>query len=509
MKKLIVCSLMATSTLVSPMYAHAGGINMKLIGTYKTGLANPKEKISSAETVALRDGKLFATNANDVSLDIVDVRNPAQPALLKRVDLKPYGSSVNSVDVSANGLVAIAVNGQTKTANGSVVFLDAEGNLKQTATVGAGPDMVVFTTDGKRLLVANEGEPDCYGQGCVDPEGSVSVIEIASADQAPVVHTIGFSEVKLPEGVRMFGPGATPAQDIEPEYIALSIDSKTAWVSLQENNAIAKLDLETMKVSDVFALGYKDHGKEGHGLDVSDKDGKINIKTWTNVRGMYMPDAIAHFMVDGKSYLVSANEGDARDYKGFAEEARVIELSQLSAIKGADDKKNLGRLTVTNTPPNNDFSHAYAFGGRSISVWDGATGEQMWDSGDQLEQYTARALPNNFNSNNDKNDSYDTRSDNKGPEPEAVAIGKLGDRTFAFVGLERTGGLAVFDITDPKAPVYQRYITSRYFSVEGSDSGPEIVRFVDAASSPDKQPMVVVANEVSGTVNFWRVALKP
>jgi len=421
-----------------------------------------------------------------------------------------YGGGVNSVDVSAKNLVAVAVQGHVKTDPGTVVFLTPGGNVVRTVTVGSLPDMVVFTPDGTRLLVANEGEPDCYDNaaegvsGCTDPAGSVSVIDVVPRKNLLPVSTIGFDDIEVPAGVRIFGPHATPAQDLEPEYIAVSENGRTAWVTLQENNAVAVLDLSSLTVSAIIPLGYKDHGQVGMGLDPSDRDAGINIRPWAGVMGMYQPDAIARFSVDGETYLVTANEGDARDYEGYAEEERARNIASLSGIAGVTDNAQLGRLTVTLAPPDGDTDHLYAFGARSFSVRRGDDGSLVWDSGDQLEQRTAAALPEFFNSTNDEN-NFENRSDNKGPEPEGVAVGSIGGVTYAFIGLERVGGVMVYDVSNPAAPQFVQYLVNRDFASDpvGPDSGPEVIRFVEPADSPTGRPLIVVANEVTGTVSLY------
>ncbi len=487
--------------------AHAQSISLELLGRYTTGLADIDEDVSSGETVALRGDKMYVTNADDRSLDIVDVSDPAAPELMKRVDLGAYGASVNSVDVSSRNLIAVAIAAAPKTDPGRVVFLTPGGQVIRTATVGANPDMVVFTPDGRRLLVANEGEPDCYlDDDCTDPVGSISVIDVIPMKPNLTVNTIGFGDVNIPlNEIRIYGPGATPAQDLEPEYIAVSDDGQTAWVSLQENNAIARLDLKSLAVTDLFPLGYKDHGAPGNGLDTNDDDEVIDIRTWSNVLGMYQPDAIAQFEVDGATYLVSANEGDAREYDGFEEEERAEDLAgglNPGALKdAASDDEELGRLNATNTPPNGDLNNLYAFGARSFSIWNGTNGAQVWDSGDQLEQITADELKDYFNSSNTNNE-LDNRSDNKGPEPEGVAVGAVGGRRYAFVGLERIGGVMVFEVTDPGSPEFAQYFVTREFDPDpiGPDSGPEIIRFIEAKNSPTGAPLLAVAHEITGTV---------
>ncbi len=271
-----------------------------MLGSYDTGLADIGEELTAGEVVAVRGERMYVANASDVSVDIVDIEDPASPRLVKRVDLSRHGAGINSIDVSAHNLIAVALEAEDKTDPGTIAFLTPAGKVIRTAEVGALPDMVTFTPDGRRLLVANEGEPDCYGEGCTDPVGSVSVVTVVPMRPTLPVATIGFDGVELPAGVRVFGPGASAAQDLEPEYITVSADGRSAWVSLQENNAIAALDLEANAVREVFALGYKDHGVAGAGLDASDREissslGAINIQPWSRVKGMYQPDALASF----------------------------------------------------------------------------------------------------------------------------------------------------------------------------------------------------------------------
>lgn len=934
MKKHALTSAVSVALFGFSLAATADG-DFTLLGSYNTGLADIASEASAGETAALRDNRLYVTNALDVSLDIVDVSNPAAPALIKRVDLSAYGAGVTSVDVSSKNLIAVALIAPNKTDNGTVVFLDPQGRVKNTVKVGPLPDMLTFTHDGRKLLVANEGEPDCYGGGCTDPEGSVSIVTVIPMKATPTVQTVGFNGVVLPAGVRIFGPGANAARDLEPEYINVSDDDTTAYVTLQENNAVAVIDIKQARVTEVRALGYKDfnaaptvsnyeignlpsigmtaagqplklggfsglffegrtrHGKlkfvthtdrgpngepvganrpfllpdfsprivrleldpktgrveitqqislarsdgtpltglpntaiigDGNtphndevpvdlfgnvlpldplggdfegivvaddgsfwladeyrpaiyhfdsrgrlihryiplgthaaagaavpapgtaglygvealpavlaqrrqnrgfeaiamqdgklyafvqsparnpaslsngtlnglknirvvefdpatlatrqflyvmdnpaavsggdsradkigdaaalrgggflvverdddarpedlgvtitkkiyafnltgatditgkdalydvgggvmksldqmsgaelalaavnvkpvskvlhldlagagyntvekveglalidattlavindndfgvagividnttgtytlapayqpepvvlgliktaaGLDASDRDNLINIRDWP-VYGMYQPDAIAQFKVRGQHYLITANEGDARDYSGFAEEVRARDLrNSYPSLPALNDNAQLGRLTITNTPPGGDLSRPYVFGTRSFSIWNAASGAQVWDSGTELETRTADAFPANFNSNNSGND-FDSRSDNKGPEPEGVAVGKIRGRTYAFIGLERTGGVAVYDVSNPTAPTFEQILLNRDFTATpvGPDSGPEVIRFIDAEDSPTRKPMVVVANEISGTVSLW------
>jgi hypothetical protein len=402
------------------------------------------------------------------------------------------------------------------------VFVDARTlAVRGAVTVGALPDMLTFDDDGRRVLVANEGEPDSYLPGAVNPEGSVSIIDLGRGVARASVQTAdfrAFSKIELlARGVRVFGPGATAAQDLEPEYITLK--GRTAWVTLQEANAVAVVDVPSATVTAIAPLGLKDHSIPGHGLDASDKDKAINITTWDGLFGLYQPDAIASFRVGPEQFLVTANEGDSRsgdDFEGFNEEVRLGSDGYLldpGRFPDADDLKQstaLGRLNVSSasgdTDGDGDFDQIHVFGARSLSIWT-TRGELVWDSGDQLEQFfadPANGYADIFNTNHDEL-AFDSRSDNKGPEPEGVAVGKVAGRSFAFVALERIGGVMAYDVSSPYAPTFAAYANTRNLTEQKGDHGAEGVEFVHADDSPNSRPLVLVGNEVSSTVSVFQV----
>lgn len=886
------------------------------------GVAGSGSEISAYDPATKR---LFVISGG-TGLDVLNLADPSNPTLINTIDLAAFGGGANSVAIS-NGVVAVAVQATPATNPGKVVFLTANGDVTGSVTVGALPDMLTFTPDGKKILVANEGEPSSYGQAnSVDPVGSISIIDVANGVANATVTTAGFEGFNAlkadlqAQGVRVFGPGASVAQDFEPEYITVSSDSKTAWVSLQENNAIAVVDIATSKVTNILPLGLKDHSKglpsltsydftnlpplgttaggqeiklggfsglffegkaangnlkfithtdrgpnaeptggnrpfplpdfqprlirfelnqqtgelsiteqiglnredgtpltglpnlqagaagiaytdevpvdvfgqrlandklggdfegvvvapdgtfwlsdeyrpaiyhfdrhgnlidrfipagaptatgefgtpafpavyaqrrtnrgfealalegtklyafiqsaidnpdtandatsrnsrnlrimefdivtqkvtgeylyildsisgsgnartdkigdavslgngkflvverddratadankliyeidlsgatnvgnstnlaglpagktleqltvaelstanirpvnkrltinaaaigytgvekleglalidantiavindndfgvggstlvgngklsepsvpdaiklgiitfnQSNGLDASDRDGasntgRINIQNQP-VFGMYQPDAIARFTgLDGKSYIITANEGDARDYTGFAEEVRVGANSYVlnpTVFPNAAALKNnavLGRLTVTNatgdTNGDGRFEQIQVFGSRSFSIRD-AVGNLVFDSGDQLERITAAAVPTLFNSNGDAA-TFDTRSDNKGPEPEGAVIGVVDERSYAFIGLERTGGVMVYDVTNAQKPRFLEYVTSP------GDVSPEGLTFIPGSQSPNGVALLVVNHEVSRTTTIF------
>lgn len=500
-------------------------ITLKQIGRYSAGPSTdpdePRTEISAFDPSSKR---LFSINLNLRQLDVLDLSAPETPVPVQTVTL---GGKPNSVAVH-KGVVAVALEGAQKTDPGSVKFFNTSGMLLNQLTVGSLPDMLTFSPNGRWLLVANEGEPNSYNQpDSVDPEGSVSIIDmrgdVTSLTQFDV-RTATFIPAILQENassIRIFGPHATLAKDLEPEYITVSDDSRTAWVTLQENNAIAVLDIRSATFTKIVGLGFKDHLHADNKLDASDRDepgasnnGIINIRNWP-VLGMYQPDSIASYRVKGKTYLVMANEGDARDYTGFSEETRVGSLTLDAASfaaqgfpdvttgsEGLRNNDHLGRLTVTNTLGNTDgdseFEKLYVFGARSFSIRN-ADGSLVYDSGDELEQHTAEMVPTTFNSNG-TTDTFDTRSDNKGPEPEGLALGKIGGKTYAFIGLERTGGVIVYDISNPKSPQFATYVNTT-----PADLAPEGLLFIKKKDSPNGKPLLVVSHEASNTVTIFEI----
>ena len=512
MKRLTVI-LMLVALVAFPVMAQEASNELTLIklGTYDEQAAFDA---GVAEIVAYypEEQTLVVVNSGDGSkLDFLDISDPTTPALIDSVDMTAYGNGANSVAV-ANGIVAAAVEAEETGVAGSVVFLDAS-TREELAVVEAGflPDMVAFTPDGSKAIVANEGEPsDDYS---VDPIGSVTIVNIETFEG----NTLTFEDVEIPEAVNIYGPESTPAQDLEPEYVAVSKDGSTAYVSIQENNAVAIIDMEAEVITAVVPLGYKDFSLEENAIDASNEDGGINIQTWP-VFGMFQPDSLATFEIEGATYVVIANEGDSRDYDGYSEEARVADVTlDPEAFPNAEElqaEDQLGRLKITtsmgDTDGDGDYDELYAYGARSFSILD-AEGNMIYDSGNDFEMITAEMAASFFNSNGFDGD-FDGRSDDKGGEPEAATTGVIGDQTYAFIGLERTGGVMVYNVSDPMAPVFVTYVNSAIpegDSVEltAGDQGPEGLVFISSEESPTGNPLLVASFEVSGTVTIWELTV--
>lgn len=513
---LITCLTATTSAIA--------GIQLVPIGSYQTGVfANGAAEIVSHDTVSQQ---LFVVNADSQSVDAIDISDPTNPTLAYSFSVAPYGEQANSVAVK-NGVVVAAVEANPKQDPGKAVFFDAAtGNFINSVMVGALPDMIVYTPDGSYVLVANEGEPnDDYTN---DPEGSVSIIDLTTLPASNITQAnvstadfTAFNDKRLDRSVNIYGPGATVAQDLEPEYITVysAGNGPKKWraaVTLQENNAIATINVAKAKVIDIVGLGFKDHSEAKNALDASNKDSAIRIKQWP-VYGMYQPDSIASYTVGNRVYLVTANEGDSRDYSGFSEETRVkdvtLDSDSFPNALSLQDEANLGRLKITNTrgdfDHDGDFDALFSYGARSFSIWT-KSGKLVYDSGSDVGHITASQLPENFNSDDEENSSFDDRSDDKGAEVEGIAVGEVNRRVYSFAGLERTGGIVVYDITNPKNPFFIQYINTRDFDVvagpgSGRDLSPEGLAFISAADSPNGNPLLVVSYEVSGSTTIFQI----
>jgi len=503
-----------------------GSVTLEVLGRFTDNAIYDE---GAAEIVSFDPNteRLFVINSNAGTIDILDLAEPANPQLIGSIDSAAIEAqaeeftvgSFNSVAVK-NGLVAVAVENAEAQTNGRIVFYQSNAEnltLIGIAESGPMPDMVTFTPDGTKVLAANEGEPnEDYTN---DPAGSVSIIDLAN-DLAVSTATFDAINARVEEaraaGVRIYGPDASAAQDLEPEYIAVSADSSTAWVTLQENNALGVIDIENAAVAAVVPLGVKQHNRAGNGFDAAN-DGEISIQRH-DILGFYMPDAIAAYGPAGQ-YLITANEGDTRDYDGFSEEA---DLGELDVFQGDPALEGLLSTTAGGDFDGDGATDQLAIGARSFSVWDGTSGGLLFDSGDDFERITAHLdlfgeTVFNFNDDNDESER-DGRSDNKGPEPEGVVTGVIEERTYAFIGLERVGGIMVYDVTNPQRPRFSDYLNNRDFTVDvgeieagnlpadaAGDLGPEGLVFISAAESPNGQPLLAVGNEVSGTTTIYQI----
>ncbi|MBT1452372.1 choice-of-anchor I family protein [Glaciecola sp. XM2] len=538
---------------------------------------NPSDPEGAAEIVAYQASKgwVYAVNssADPVVVEILDINSLSPEALTPDAEGVVDNTNVTSaitLDVNTssgltgdansiafdnnNEVLAVAVAAENTGDRGSVAFYDVSGAQPvfiKNVEVGFLPDSVAFTHDGTKAVVANEGEP--AGDYSVDPEGSISIIELTDgvpADDDIELTLEGLDRAALeaqgavfanPDGRTINGNlyTASVEKDLEPEFVGISEDDTLAFVSIQENNALAIVDLTTNTLSNVIGLGFKDWGSLT--LDASDRDSGVNFRSYPGLYGIYMADTVDSYTWNGANFIVTANEGDGREYffdaadeatctanggldfdeddgcLAFIDEIRVEDLTLGANFDYVNnDDNDIGRLLVTtflgadddSTDGSGTYSELYTYGARSFTIWD-TNGLVVFDSGDDMERVTAAIYGPAFNNNNDENEG-DTRSDAKGPEPEALTIGKIDGRNYAFVGLERMGGVMAYDITNPYNVEFVGFFNNRGV-VEGADItgdlAPEGMSFIEAADSPTGEALLVIGNEISGSVSIWEITV--
>jgi hypothetical protein len=491
---------------------------LTLVGSFSNGTAGT----NSAEIVVFdsTSTKLYIANSIGAKLDIVDFSNPSSLFLTNSINISAYGN-INSV-AAKNGIVACAIeNGTNPQDSGYVVFFDANGIFIKQVKVGIMPDMIAFNHSGNKVYTCNEGEANSAYTN--DPDGSISVIDISGGVQNLTQNNVqhitftsfnGQENTLRSQGIRIYGPLNNSAKDFEPEYITISDNDSLAWVTLQENNAIAKLNLITNQVISILPIGYKDLNTMGNGIDASDVTSGINIANWP-IKSMYLPDAVAQFSSGNQIYLLIANEGDARAYSGFNEEISVsgMNLDTIAFPYAVTMKSNfaLGKLKATNklgdTDNDGDFDMIYAYGGRSFSILNASNANMIYDSSSDLEQITSThpTFSTIFNASNGSSLTAKNRSDDKGPEPEGITTATINGKTYAFVALERVGGVMIYNITNPNLPVYVGYYNNRSTTSNGPDRGAEGIIFIPNTESPDGNSYLILANEVSSTLTVYRV----
>ncbi|MBU3021511.1 choice-of-anchor I family protein [Aestuariibacter sp. A3R04] len=536
------------------------GVSLAVIGRSVVGGEGAAEIVQYHKATQT----IYATNGESDTVSVIAIADLTGEAVDSPVSADTLSSTSVTLPTEVNGvaldgltsiavkddLLAVAIPADEKSENGYVLFYtglnDSTPAFLKAVEVGNLPDNVAFTPDGTKVLTANEGEPsDDY---TVDPEGSVSVITIndgVPADSATTLTFEGFNtqqsqleamgmQFPNPSGRTINGVtiNTTVAMDLEPEYITATND--TAYVTLQENNGLAVVDLTTMTIS-LIGLGVKDWS--GYQIDAQE-DGEVSFGQYDGLYGVYMPDTITHTTWKDATFLLTANEGDAREYifdaddeaaclaaggedfddgdcLAYTDEVKVKDLnaesnSPLAMLQANGEIDDLRvTLGMGDADGDGEYDGAYTYGARSFTIWD-QNGQVVFDSGDDFERITASVHGAAFNNGDDENEG-DSRSENKGPEPEAITTGKVGDRNYAFIGTERMGGIFVYDITNPYNVTFSEYVINRDLT-EGldvddgiGDLAPESLVFVPADASPTGEALLVVGNEISGSVTLWQV----
>jgi len=546
MKKLslAVTTLFTTSALITagqfPVRANEATVKITEISAISL------DGEGSGEIATFHPGskRIFATNGVKNAIDIFDISNVAAPKKVGSLSLSPYGNDVTSVAAGRDVVVAavlvtetFSATGAPSTPNGKLVVFDTNGKVLSSPDIlGVLPDSVTFAPNGTTALVAIEGQPVCakddpattakedtdYSKAS-DPEGGVSIVDLTNP-AAPVVKFAGFKQFNVAQmkakGIAVSSVVNNVAKDFEPEFIT-AVDNKYAYVTIQEANAIGKLDIEAASFESVTRAFESKLSVIAR--DTSDRDSGAGPRNYANVVGASQPDAIASFKVGSGHYFVTANEGDAREYTCLNDDQRGSSLkvdsrrfpnwSTLSASAA------LGRAKVNPTigdrDGDGDIDTIHLRGSNSMTMY--RNGIALWDSGELLDQIQIKAFGvANINGSHSLSSDKSTmnyvgqdRSDDKGSEPEGVAVGMVGNTRVAILGLERMTALAVFDITQPRSPVFQEWLQMLPAKATPAKDvkhwSPEGIVFVSADKSPSGKALIITSYELSGSISIHQI----
>ncbi len=500
----------------------------------------------SAEIATYHAGskRIFATNGVKNTIDIFDISDVANPKKVGSVELSPYGNDVTSVASGKDVVVAVvhvsekfSATGVPTTSNGKIVVFDTTGKVLSSPDVlGVLPDSVTFAPNGTTALVAIEGQPVCAKDDpataakedadytkASDPVGGVTVVDLSNP-AAPVLEFAGFDQFTVSEmrakGIAVSSVINNVSKDFEPEFVT-AIDNDYAYVTIQEANAIGRLNIQTATFESITRAFESKHSRVAR--DTSDRDGGAGPRTYANVVGASQPDGIAGFKMGSGYYFVTANEGDAREYTCLNDDLRGAALKvdprRFPDWKTLSGSAALGRAKVNPTmgdkDGDGDIDTIHLRGSNSMTMY--RNGLVIWDSGDLLDQIQIAAFGvANINGSHSLSSDKSTvnyvgqdRSDDKGAEPEGVAVGMVGDRRIAVLGLERMTALAVFDITQPRSPVFIEWLqmlpTKATPAKDVKHWSPEGIVFVAADKSPSGKALIITSYELSGSLSIHQI----
>ena len=547
MKKILLSliTVLTASALITagqlPALANEATVKVTEIVSISSGDGEGSNEIAAFHAGSKR---IFATNGVKNAIDIFDISDVANPKKLSSVSLSPYGNDVTSVAAGKDVVVAVVLVSETfsatgvpTTPNGKIVVFDPNGKVLSSPDIlGVLPDSVTFAPNGTTALVAIEAQPVCakdnpatteketsdYSKAS-DPVGGVSVVDLTNP-AAPVVRFAGFDKFTVAEmrakGIAVSSVVNNVSKDFEPEFVT-AVDNNYAYVTIQEANAIGKLNIESATFESITRAFESRVSRVAR--DTSDKDSGAGPRTYQNVVGASQPDAIAGFKVGLGNYFLTANEGDAREYTCLNDDLRSAALkvdtrrfrdwttlSGLAALGRAKVNPNIG-----DKDGDGDIDTIHLRGSNSMTMY--RDGVAIWDSGELLDQVQTQAFGvANINGSHSYSSDKSTmnyvgqdRSDDKGAEPEGVALGMVGDRRIAILGLERMTALAIFDITRPLFPVFQEWIqmlpTKATPAKDVKHWSPEGIVFVPADKSPSGKALIITSYELSGSLSIHQI----
>ena len=547
MKKfpLALVTLFTTSALITagqlPALANEAIVKVTEIASISSGDGEGSSEIAAFHASSKR---IFATNGVKNAIDIFDISDVANPKKVGSVSLTPYGNDVTSVAAGRDVVVAVvpvtetfSASGVPTTSNGKMVVFDTNGKVLSSPDIlGVLPDSVTFAPNGTTALVAIEAQPVCAKDNLAtaekenldytkasDPVGGVSVVDLSNP-AAPVIRFAGFDQFTVEQmrakGIALSSVVNNVSKDFEPEFVTAT-DNNYAYVTIQEANAIGKLNIKSATFEEITRAFESRVDKVAR--DTSDKDSGAGPRTYRNVVGASQPDAIAGFKWGAGHYFLTANEGDAREYTCLNDDLRAAALKVdtrrfpewstwlgTAALGRAKINPNIGDVDG-----DGDIDTIHLRGSNSMTMY--RNGLVIWDSGSLLDQIQTQAFGvANINGSHSYSSDKSTmnyvgqdRSDDKGAEPEGVALGMVGDRRIAILGLERMTALAIFDITQPRTPVFQEWLqmlpTKATPAKDVKYWSPEGIVFVPADKSPSGKALIITSYELSGSLSIHEI----
>ncbi len=542
---LALVTLFTTSALITagqlPALANEATVKVTEIASISSGDGEGSSEIAAFHASSKR---IFATNGVKNAIDIFDISDVANPKKVGSVSLTPYGNDVTSVAAGRDVVVAVvpvtetfSASGVPTTSNGKMVVFDTNGKVLSSPDIlGVLPDSVTFAPNGTTALVAIEAQPVCAKDNLAtaekenldytkasDPVGGVSVVDLSNP-AAPVIRFAGFDQFTVEQmrakGIALSSVVNNVSKDFEPEFVTAT-DNNYAYVTIQEANAIGKLNIKSATFEEITRAFESRVDKVAR--DTSDKDSGAGPRTYRNVVGASQPDAIAGFQWGAGHYFLTANEGDAREYTCLNDDLRAAALKVdtrrfpewstwlgTAALGRAKINPNIGDVDG-----DGDIDTIHLRGSNSMTMY--RNGLVIWDSGSLLDQIQTQAFGvANINGSHSYSSDKSTmnyvgqdRSDDKGAEPEGVALGMVGDRRIAILGLERMTALAIFDITQPRMPVFQEWLqmlpTKATPAKDVKYWSPEGIVFVPADKSPSGKALIITSYELSGSLSIHEI----
>ena len=432
------------------------------------------EEPTSAEILAVSvEGEtLVYTNSPAEQLGFIDISNPENPKGIGTFELSGEPTSV--AVKGAYALVAVNTSLDYEHADGELVVVDINTQAHiRSLGLGGQPDSIAISPDGQYALIAIENERNdmlCTKGKYV---GAVYADEYIASQQCEVIG-----------GGELGGLPQTPGGSL------VIVD-------------IAEPDPARWRLREVDVTGFS-------GLYPSDPEPEYVDINVNNIAVVTLQENNHIFLVDLSSGSIvnnfSAGVANLQSIDTQEETPAYIRQTNAKAkILREPDGVSWINTEYFATANEGDMDG----GSRGFTIFNIA-GDVVWDSGYTLDHMAVQY-----------GHYPDDRSGNKGNEPENVELGVFDETPYLFVNAERSSLVFVYDVSNPKKPVFKQVlpaavgpegglaIPSRNLLVVASevDSRPDKIRSVvnlyAYSSRPAAYPTVQSAQRLDGTAIPW------